>query len=303
MYATNHLGTAVNTSRKTDPSSIQKIALLAGNGILPHSLTAAFQKNKTPYHIIAFQGLTESSIVEAHPHTYVGIGEVGRILDVLKAENVTHIIMAGALRRPSFSEIKVDALGAKWLARLGLSMFSGDDGLLKKLIQLLEEEGFSVMSPHEVLQNLVIETGVHTTKSPDPEAFQDIARGLSVLKALDHHDVGQAVIVQQGLVLGIEAIEGTAGLLKRTAEYKREGFGGVLVKTAKSSQTHKADLPTIGLDTVKQIKQAGLAGMAVSADTTQILQKELVIEALNNAGLFLIALSPGEIIKLTETYE
>jgi len=278
---------------KIQDLTIKKIALFSGNGDLPRTLIDAFKKQNIPYHLIGFYGLTDEVTVHGHPHDYHGIGEVGAIIQTLKQEGVTHIMLAGTLRRPSFSEVKVDVIGAKWLARLGMSMFSGDDTLLKKLIHMMEEEGFFILSPQEILNDVFFARGVHTHIKPSQEAFVDIERGISVLRALDAMDVGQAVVVQQGIVLGIEAAEGTAALIHRIMDHKREGgFGGVLVKLAKTTQTHKADLPTIGPETVKQMEKAGLAGIAISAGLTQVLAKDDVIKALDKAGLFLVALAP-----------
>lgn len=263
--------------------------LLCGNGELPSKLIETLYTQNISFHCIGFEGLTEP-FSSPSSQSWHKIGYLGEIFQTLKDHHVTHIVMAGNLKRPSLTNLSLDATGAKWLARLGISAFRGDDALLKKLIELMEEEGFIIVSPHDVLPDLIPTSGNLTKLAPSKEALQDAERGKEILNALSEFDVGQAIVVQQGLVLGIEAIEGTAELLKRVAHLKREGFGGVLVKIAKRGQSLKADVPTIGIETVKQAHAAGLAGIVISAKTTQILCKESVIEYCHKHNLFLTAI-------------
>jgi hypothetical protein len=128
---------------------------------------------------------------------------------------------------------------------------------------------------------------------PDAEAEADIARGVEVLAALGAADVGQAVVVQQGMVLGVEAIEGTDALIARCAGLRREGPGGVLVKLAKPGQETRADLPTIGPDTVRRAAEAGLRGIAVGADAAIVLDRDTLVRLADEAGLFVIAVKAG----------
>ena len=125
---------------------------------------------------------------------------------------------------------------------------------------------------------------------PDEVSQADIERGLRVARTLGVLDIGQAVIVQQGLVLGVEAIEGTDELLRRCAALRREGPGGVLVKIEKPGQDPRADRPTIGLRTVLLAAEAGLQGIAVEANATIVLDHDEVIRAADHAGLFVVGL-------------
>jgi len=143
---------------------------------------------------------------------------------------------------------------------------------------------------HEVFADLLTPEGVLGNIKPDDQAQLDITRGQQVLLCLSQADVGQSVIVQLGVVLGVEAIEGTDALINRTASLKREGPGGVLVKIAKAQQDNRFDLPTIGLDTVKACQAAGLRGIAVEAGRSLCLERDAVIAAANAAGIFVIGL-------------
>ena len=170
--------------------------------------------------------------------------------------------MAGALSRPTMNEIRPDWEGVKWLAKIG-SKALGDDNLLKLIIGMIEGKGYKVVGPDDILADLLTPEGILSSIEPDEQAWKDIGRGVEILWALSPVDVGQAVVVQEGLVLGIEAIEGTDALIERSASLHRPGHGGILIKIAKHQQEQRVDLPTIGLETVHKALEAGLRGIAV----------------------------------------
>ena len=132
---------------------------------------------------------------------------------------------------------------------------------------------------------------------PSKEDEIDIRRGAEVAFALGRLDVGQSVVVQQGLVLGVEGIEGTDELIKRCSGYKRKGSGGVLVKLRKSEQDMRIDLPTIGLRTVENAKACGLNGIAVHAGNALVVDEAEVVKAADKAGLFIVGIEPGDYLE------
>ena len=119
-----------------------------------------------------------------------------------------------------------------------------------------------------------------------------MARGFDVAKILGQADVGQAVIVQHGLVLAVEGIEGTAALIRRSATLKRKGGGGVLIKVAKPQQDRRVDLPTIGPDTIQALYDAGFKGVAVEAGSALIAGMDQVISLANKLGIFVMGVKP-----------
>lgn len=277
------------------------IALMAGRGDLPVQIIRQCHHLNQPLFLIAFEGQTDSDLItvgdqnQIQGHFWTHFGAVGKTLTYLKKHRVTHIMMAGAMSRPSFSELKLDWKGAQWVAKMGLAKISsktaGDDGLLTCIIDLLKEEGFEVLSAPDILDHILAPEGVMGKHAPDTADWQDITRGKQVLRVLGPSDVGQAIVVQQGLVLGIEAIEGTENLLARCGLLRRPGPGGVLVKMAKPHQSRQVDLPTIGVNTIQQAQDAGLRGIAVEAGVTQVLDQQAVIQAADAAGLYLIGIS------------
>jgi DUF1009 family protein len=277
------------------------VALFAGRGELPLKIITHCHEHNHPLFLVAFEGQTDPQLANnfVKGHIWTHFGAVGEILGYLKTNKVTHIVMAGTMRRPSWSDIKLDWKGAQWVAKMGVAkmktglQLSGDDGLLTSVVGLLKEEGFDVISPTDILDTLLAPEGAMGRYHPEKADWEDIARGREVAGLLGTCDVGQAVVVQEGLVLGVEAIEGTEALLGRCGALRRGGRGGVLVKMAKPGQSRVVDLPTIGVATVHQAKAAGLSGIAVEAGSTQILDQKAVVKAADEEGLYLVGVLPS----------
>jgi UDP-2,3-diacylglucosamine hydrolase len=195
------------------------------------------------------------------------------------------------VRRPALASLRLDWRGMQLLGKLGLGGGQGDDRLFKLIVDELEGEGFRVIGADDVIGALLAPAGLLAGPAPDAAAERDIATGVAVALRLGELDVGQAVVVQHGLVLGVEAVEGTDQLLARCAGLRRDGPGGVLVKLKKPRQERRADLPTIGPATVRAAADAGLAGIAVHAGNCIIVDREDVILAADRRGLFVVGVS------------
>ncbi|MGB0572037.1 MAG: LpxI family protein [Alphaproteobacteria bacterium] len=273
-----------------------KLGILAGGGPLPGLLIEACRATGRQAFIIAFEGQADPDVIADAPHAWVRLGAADDALGRLRAENVEEIVMAGPVRRPSLKELRPDRRAARFLAR-GL-LNKGDNGLLGAIVRALEEdEGFRVVGADSVLHQLRANEGAFGKVVPNPDENADIAQGVLVLDATGHLDIGQAVIVQQGIVLGLEAAEGTRGLLKRCGMLRREGRGGVLVKLPKPDQEIRADMPTIGPDTVADAVAAGLAGIAVGAGNTLVLHQPGLVAAADAAGIFVVGIRPSEYLE------
>lgn len=260
------------------------IGIIAGSGDL-FSLILAEALNRQLHPVMV--SFNDLPLYQTGPHLRTSLGKIGEILDFFKIHNVEHIIFAGKVPRPSLTSLGFDATGIKWMQKLGIKAFSGDDALLKGITELLSNEGFQIISPKDFLPKLILKPGVYTSAHPNATDIQDIARSQVVLNALSSADVGQACIVHEGLVLGVEAIEGTQNLIERCYALKRNPVGGVLVKIAKKNQTTLVDLPTIGVETITSVHKCGLNGIAISANTTQVLDFNHVINLCNQHSLFL----------------
>ena len=198
------------------------LGIIAGSGDLPRRLIAACRAQGRPCFVLALQGQTDAATVAEVPHAWNRLGAAQEALDALHGAGVVDIVLAGRMKRPSLTSLKPDAKGAAMLARIGLRAF-GDDSILRALKSELEREGFNIVGPDSILNSLLAGAGPFGAHRPDETAQSDIARGIAVARALGAVDVGQAVVVQQGIVLGVEAVEGTDALLQRVAGLKRTG--------------------------------------------------------------------------------
>lgn len=265
-----------------------KLGVLAGGGALPAAVVAAARAGGRPVFVLAFHGHTDPATVMGVEHAWVRLGDIGEAFARLHGAGVRDVCMIGHMRRPSTAELRPDLRGMRLLAALGMRAF-GDDGLLGGIVKEIEAEGFAVVGAEEILGGLLAAAGPVGRIAPDATAQRDIARGRTVLKALGAVDVGQAVVVENGIVLGIEAIEGTDALVERCGHLRREQRGGVLVKMAKPQQERRVDLPTIGETTVANVARAGFSGIAVEAGRSLVVGRAAVAAAADAAGLFVVA--------------
>lgn len=273
-------------------NSDPKLGIIAGKGVAPFQLIEACQQAGRSFYVFCLEGHADPALGEEVAHTWIGLGQLGKLKEICTQEKVEELVMIGAVRRPSMSEIKPDWLTVKALTKIGFNSL-GDDGLLRAIGKVLEDEcHVKLIGATDVFADLLTPVGVLTQTQPDEQALDDIERAREVALTLGKLDVGQAVIVQQGLVLGIEAIEGTEALILRAQEMKREGGGGVLVKVAKPQQDNRYDLPSIGMQTVQSAHEAGLSGIAIEAGRSLLLERADTIEAADAAGLFIVGLEP-----------
>ncbi len=268
----------------------EPLGILAGAGVLPRLLAEACAAQARPVSLVGLGSAADEGLLEDFGGRRFRLGQAGAILRHLHVQGVRDIVLAGAIRRPAWADLVPDRRGMGLLRRLAMHPL-GDDGLLRFLAGELELEGFRVVGAHEILPDLVMPAGLLAGPPPDAVARADIDHGMRVAAALGSVDVGQAVVVQQGLVLALEAVEGTDALMARAGGLKRGGPGPILVKRVKPAQDRRLDLPTLGPETVRLARAAGLRGIAVSAGGALILEAELATARADEAGLFLIGVA------------
>jgi UDP-2,3-diacylglucosamine hydrolase len=266
-----------------------RLGIVAGGGGLPRRLVEVCRAAERDVFVLALEGAAEPATVEGVAHAWCRLGAAARGLALLRENNVTELVLAGGVRRPSLMTLRPDWRAAKLFARIGYKAL-GDDGLLSAVVSEFEREGFRVIGADQLLHTGLAPEGVFGKVRPDDEAMADIEHGRRIARALGALDIGQAVVVQQGLVLGVEAIEGTDELVRRCCGLRREGPGGVLVKIEKPGQERRADRPTIGPQTVSFAVEAGLCGIAVEAGATIVLDRDEVARLADHAGLFVIGI-------------
>lgn len=243
------------------------LGIIAGRGRLPHLvLTKALEQGR-PCCVVSLDSAQDfSGYGDLHSSQViqVSMGDVSKTLEFLHRHKVSDIVFAGGVTKPKFSDLPLDGKGVAWMARIGLTAFKGDDALLRKVAELFEEEGFSIVSPGRFIpagtENINL---LDTSKPLSAENLEDINMGRSLLKALSPYDIGQAVIVFRGQVLGIEGPEGTDELIQRCYKLRREDCGGILIKAPKEGQLETIDMPTVGPKTLEFLAKLGFEGLAV----------------------------------------
>ena len=264
--------------------SLPKLGIIAGRGALPGLLIEACKATGRAYFVLGLAGFADASLPV---DSTLKITDVGKAFAALKAAECKEVVLAGGVRRPNISELRFDLKGATFFARIA-GRALGDDGLLSAVIGEIEREGFKVVGADSILTQLLAPAGVLGRHKPDEDAERDIARGFDVARILGAADVGQAVVVQQDIVLGVEAAEGTDALLARCKDLKMDAPGGVLVKAKKPQQERRADLPTVGVATIQNAYEAGLRGIAVEAGHTLMIGREDIVATADRLGLFVI---------------
>jgi DUF1009 family protein len=273
------------------------IGLIAAGGVMPFAVADSLTERGINPVLFALRGACDPVRVERFRHHWISIGQLGRATKLFRAENCRDLVFIGTLVRPALSEIRLDWGTLRVLGRVWAAFRGGDDHLLSGIGKILESDGFRMVGIKDVAPDLLMPEGCLTLKAPDENAAADIARGREVLRALSPFDIGQATVVIDGHVVGVEDIEGTDGLLARVARLRAEGrirartTRGVLVKAPKSGQDLRFDLPTMGPRTVEGAAAAKLAGIAIVAGNTIVVEPQAVIEAADAAGLFVTGLS------------
>jgi DUF1009 family protein len=269
------------------------LGILAGGGPLPGQVAAAARAAGRPVFIVGLEGYAEPAVIAPFPHAMARLGAAGTILGLLRGAAVQDLVLVGPVRRPSVFDLRPDAEGVRIMARIGRAAFGGDDGLLAAVVRVLAEEGFHIIGAHEIITESLGPAGLLTRAAPDAQAQADIDRGVAVARVIGAVDVGQGCVVQQGIVLAVEAIEGTDAMLARARGLARPGPGGVLVKLVKPGQDRRADLPTIGPRTIAACAEAGLRGIAFEAGGTMLTDRAATIAEADRAGLFLVGVAAG----------
>ncbi|HEY3029230.1 MAG TPA: UDP-2,3-diacylglucosamine diphosphatase LpxI [Bradyrhizobium sp.] len=273
------------------------IGLIAAGGVMPFAVADSLTARGINPVLFALRGACDPVRVERFRHHWISIGQLGKATKLFRAENCRDLVFIGTLVRPALTEIRLDWGTLRVLGRVWAAFRGGDDHLLSGIGKILESDGFRMVGIKDVAPDLLMPEGCLTLKAPDENAAADIARGREVLRALSPFDIGQATVVIDGHVVGVEDIEGTDGLLARVARLRAEGrirartTRGVLVKAPKSGQDLRFDLPTMGPRTVEGAAAAKLAGIAIVAGNTIVVEPQAVIEAADAAGLFVTGLS------------
>ncbi|RST86049.1 DUF1009 domain-containing protein [Aquibium carbonis] len=271
-----------------------RVAVIAGGGELPRELVRGLTAaGHAPFVVIV--GDEDPSGLTGGEYTVLHVEEYGRLLPVLRAARATHVVMAGSVsRRPRLRAIRFSVGLLKLLPQIVWALGRGDDALLRTIVGHIEAAGMKVLGSHQILPDLLADKGALTRVRPSASIQPGIAAAFQAARAIGALDIGQAAVAVGRRVVALEGVEGTAAMLARVGDLRASGrismAGGVLVKCAKPGQELRADLPTIGPDTVVDAHAAGLSGIAVEAGRTIILRQGDVVENADRLGLFVVGL-------------
>jgi UDP-2,3-diacylglucosamine hydrolase len=275
------------------------LAVVCGGGSLPLTVADKVARSGRPVLLFPLRGAAEGLAVERFPHHWVHLGQFGKFLRIARAAGCREVVFIGSLVRPSLWQVRPDFKGLGVLHRAFAAYRGGDNHLLSNMGKVLEEEGFHLLGAHEVVPDIMVPEGALGHAQPSASERNDIALGLDYLSTAGKFDIGQAVVVAGRHVLAVEAAEGTDAMLARVAEMRESGRvrgrpgTGTLIKAPKPAQDRRFDLPSIGPATVEGAVRAGLAGIAVVADSTIVADPARLIESANRAGVFVVGVPFG----------
>ena len=278
-----------------------RLAIVAGGGDLPRRVAEQARKTGRNPFVVGLKGFAEAALLEEYSGPELSVGELGRLIQLMKKEGCEEMVFAGWLKRPDFSSLKLDLKGVQSLPKILAAAKKGDDALLRAVMDVFAEAGFRIIGADDVLSDLLVSAGPLGAIIPDAEHWPDIRRAAEVARISGSLEIGQGAVSCAGLVLAVEAQEGTDCMLARVGELQVEIRGtpearrGVLVKRPKPQQERRIDLPTIGVATVQAAGKAGLAGIAVEAGAALVVDREEVARAADQLGVFIYGFTLAEV--------
>ena len=263
-----------------------KIAIVAGNGFLPVQIVEKCIDIGKPYFLLVVNDHGEEVLKKYNSDFVLHLNKLGKAIQYLKKNNIIEIIMIGAVNRPALKNMFPDIWTAKFLASISNKML-GDDNILSNLAIALEKEGFKIVAPENLLPNILSKKGVMGKVSPQEPHLRDIKIGFETAKNIGKYDIGQSLVIEDGLIIALEAVEGTAAMINRAYKYKKTRNSAILVKVLKYNQEKRIDRPTIGVETIEQIAKSGFAGIVTEANEVLIIDYEKTIEAADKSNIFI----------------
>jgi DUF1009 family protein len=251
----------------------EKVGLVAGRGVLPFEVLTEMKSRGQVSVVIGINGECHPELGSlADSYQEIALGQFGAIIDALKQENVTELVFAGKVGKEALFNGGFDAVCQRLLATLPQK---NDDALLLAAVQEFEKNGIMVSKQTDYLHHLLAEPGTMLGVVSESE-LADISLGFKMAKAIGGLDIGQSVVVKNGIVLAVEAIEGTDQAIVRGGTLG--GAGSVVVKVSKPKQDERFDVPTIGKSTIESIVAAQAKVLAIEAGKTLIVQKAEVLK-------------------------
>jgi len=259
------------------------IGLFLGGTDFPSLILKKIKKNKKKYFII---DLTKKNFFKKDKNSYfISIGKFGEILKLINKKKCKKVLFAGKIEKPKISNLKLDFKGFYYLPRIIKAFKLGDAAILKELIKILNENKIKVIKSNYFNPELTLKKGIYTKLKPTSKDLKEIVIGLKYLKKLSPYNHTQAIIVRNNKVIKKETSKGTKKMIEKTI--KNENKNGILIKFPKKKQDLRADLPTIGYDTLKDCKKANLKGIVLKSKENIFLDQKKSIYFANKNKIFI----------------
>ena len=268
-----------------------KLGLIAGGGALPVSVAARCEAEARPVFVVRLTGFADPHLAR-YPGVEAGMAEIGRVLSALKKAGCEAVCFAGTVSRPDFKSLKPDFKGATLLPGIIKAATQGDDALLRKILSVFEGEGYAIEGADDILGGETLPAGALGAIQPTSDQIADLRKALHVAEKAGELDIGQGAVVCDGLVLAVEAQEGTDAMLARVASLPGDLRGspearkGALGKAPKPIQDLRVDMPVMGARTLELAAAAGLAGVGGVAGKLILIDHAAIVEAADRLGLF-----------------
>ena len=268
------------------------LALIAGGGDYPPALARIVTRRGSGIFVAAIEGVADPQAYGDAPLTVYRLGQLGSLIDDLRRRGIADLVMLGGLPRPSFGSLRPELATLRYMPYFAKAFRGGDDHLLSGVVRFFEQQGFQVHGPADIAPELAMPEGSLGRHRVTPAQREVIARGFSLIEALSPFDVGQAAILADHRIVAIEAAEGTDAMIARVGDLvqrrrlKLSDGDGILVKAPKAKQDLRVDMPAIGQQTLRNVKAAGLAGIAVRAGQVLVGDRAVLGRLADELGLF-----------------
>ena len=269
-----------------------KIGIIAGGGELPLLVGKNLIKKNFDVTFFVLRNFYNKEY-NKYNSLKIQLNSIKEILREFKLHKIDNIIMLGKVNRPSIKDVKFDFETIKFIKKLFLEN-KGDNKLLISIEEFFKNKGYPPFDWRKYCGELFANEINFTTKKPSKKAILNKNKGLYAFKFIGKSDVGQSMIIQNEIILGVEASEGTNELISRCNNYKKKGDKGILIKLSKYNQSHILDIPTIGLETLKFLKKFNYEGVFVELNKCLIINKDEVSKYANNNNLFIAAINKIE---------
>lgn len=264
----------------------ENIGIIAGGGQFPRLVAQEARAAGLGVVVCGFQGHTDPATAEcADVFELLHLGQLSRMIGFFKEHRVSRVCMAGSISKPKALEFRPDWRAAKLLFSLKKK---GDDALLRAIMADIEKDGIHVVAAVDLAPGLRAPGGTLTRRAPTDDEWKDIRYGWPIARAMGSFDIGQCLVVREGMVMAVECLEGTDAALMRGAELG--GAGCIAIKMVKPGQDERVDLPSVGLSTIRNLVEHHYAVLAIQAGKTLFFDREEALRLADEHGLAVVAL-------------